>query len=272
MRPGIHSWNMLCKVMLHAHTTLQHRWWLFIAETCHVRWFTLYHSHYTGMIWLEEAMDKISQSTAHWSDTWWHQCFVWTFQHCYGMVFTCRGSCEQRFVALTAKFVVTLHDGGHVGEGRGGREEGELQRIQHPPQHSCPIDKEISRNCQMQAALHMLLRSIVSNLPPVLMTLVDSLDSLHCPQLLKVADNSCVRGLVPLPVHILKRTVVEDERQFCIQWQHMNLVSFPEIGSWTKIISLIPRVATTKVSGWLSMTTSDLFTHAQNWPFLLREL
>ena len=58
------------------------------------------------------------------------------------MVFTCRGSCEQRFVALTAKFVVTLHDGGHVGEGRGGREEGELQRIQHPPQHGCPIDRK----------------------------------------------------------------------------------------------------------------------------------
>ena len=45
------------------------------------------------------------------------------------ILFTCRGSCEQRFVALTAKFVVTLHDGGHVGKRRGGREEGELQRI-----------------------------------------------------------------------------------------------------------------------------------------------
>ena len=40
--------------------------------------------------------------------------------------------------------MVTLHDGGRVGEGRGGREEGELKRIQHPPQHGCPIDKEIS--------------------------------------------------------------------------------------------------------------------------------
>ena len=49
--------------------------------------------------------------------------------HWYEMLFTCRGSCEQRFVALTAKFVVTLHDGGHVGKGRGGRQEGELQRI-----------------------------------------------------------------------------------------------------------------------------------------------
>ena len=58
------------------------------------------------------------------------------------ILFTCRGSCEQRFVAHTAEFVVTLHDGGHVGKGRGGREEGELQRIQHPSQHGCPINRE----------------------------------------------------------------------------------------------------------------------------------
>ena len=61
------------------------------------------------------------------------------------------------------------------------------------------------------------------------MTLVHSLDSLHCPQLLKVADNSCVWALVFLPVDILKHAVIEDERQFCIQWQHMNLVSFPKL-------------------------------------------
>ena len=66
----------------------------------------------------------------------------------------------------------------------------------------------------VKVRLHQTFHQFINNYSPC------SLDSLHCPQLLKMADNSCVRALVSLPVHILKHTVIEDERIFCIQWQH----------------------------------------------------
>ena len=69
-------------------------------------------------------------------------------------------------------------------------------------------------NANSLACVKVKLSTSLNNYSPCL------LDSLHCPQLLKMADNSCVRDLVSLPVHILKHTVIEDERIFCIQWQH----------------------------------------------------
>ena len=41
--------------------------------------------------------------------------------------------------------MVTLHDWDHVGVGRGGREERELQRIEHPPQHGGSMSEERER-------------------------------------------------------------------------------------------------------------------------------
>ena len=41
--------------------------------------------------------------------------------------------------------MVTLHDWDHVGVGREGWEEGELQNIEHPPQHGGSTSKERER-------------------------------------------------------------------------------------------------------------------------------
>jgi len=58
------------------------------------------------------------------------------------LLFTCCGSCKKRFVFCSPQLVITLHNWDYMGMGRGGREEGELQRIKHPPQNGGSTSKE----------------------------------------------------------------------------------------------------------------------------------
>lgn len=111
------------------------------------------------------------------------------------ILFTCCGSCKKRFVLCSPQLVITLHNWDNMGMGRGGWEEGELQRIKHPPQHGGSTSKkrEGRKEKLMKEELKIKGGVLFETCAGAIVHLHRySLDGLHRPQLLKMADNSHV--------------------------------------------------------------------------------